>query len=177
MTGERDDLYRRAVKIFGLAGHDVRWPYGLNAPRRSLKTAEPEEHDRLLGLATVAQRTIVEWAERYGLRASSSGCCPRWLQRYASRRCAQRTCACSGPDHGWLDHSVFWLKDREPAVITSAPYHILPEDKELISGWLNGEIPLRAAFGVGWYGFGAHQVVMWRPDRIEDVEPAAPAAR
>lgn len=174
MTIFSDDFRARATRIFGLVDGRVRWPYGLAVPDGSLRRRDPAQYERVLERVIVAQETIVAWAERHEVKKSAIRCCPRWLQRYASRRCPSSACGFSGADHGWLDHSNFWLKDGLPAVITSAPYHIRTEDEERIRHWTGAEPGLLVAFGVGWYGLGTRQVVMWRPDRIEAVEPATP---
>ncbi|WP_125533490.1 hypothetical protein [Streptomyces sp. WAC 06725] len=55
---------------------------------------------------------MVAWAQRYGLRLSEAGCCPRWLLRDGSQSCHPRyrvgdPCTRYGTprlDSGWLDH-------------------------------------------------------------------------
>lgn len=162
-----DDLHARAAVIFGTARGGVAWPYGLETPNRWRLRNHPELYERLRREQLVRQQTIVTWAERYGLKASPSRalCCPRWLQRAASRHCDYRTTRCVGLG-GWLDHGIGWLKDSRPAVITAAPYtgfafHL----KEL--EWWCGQAPfLRVAGGPGWYGYKTEQILMWRPDRV-----------
>jgi hypothetical protein len=122
------------------------------------------------------QRLLVDWAERHGLRASTSGCCPVWLLRDTSRQCGPEVgCKGMGGDSGsahWLDHAVYWLKDRRRAVITSAPYSITDAMKDRLAHWEATEPMLQVALGTGWYGNGTTQIVMWRADRIENAEPA-----
>jgi hypothetical protein len=103
-------------------------------------------------------------------------CCPWWLTRKVSRRCEFAKCTqygAGGDDRSWLDHTICWLKDGRPAVITSAPYNFGQEDRARIDQWLTEDTRLRVAYGAGWYGYTTTQIVMWRADRLEDVAPAA----
>lgn len=165
------DHHDRAAKIFGADGGDIRWPYGLETPHPRRSGLTGEQLQQAADHARVAQRLIVEWAEQYGITASRSGCCPRWLQRNASRRCSA-TCYRPGADYAWLDHPIYWLRNRRPAVITSALYYVGDEDRDRITWWTEQHPLLRAAFGTGWYGHGTTQIVLWRTDRAPEVAPA-----
>jgi hypothetical protein len=113
--------------------------------------------------------TIVEWAERYGLKASRVKCCPWWLTRNASRRCEFSKCA---SDERWLDHPICWIRGGKPIAITSPPYDDKVADNARIKSWLDHDDRLSVAFGKGWYGPATTQVVMWRNDRALVIEPA-----
>lgn len=176
-----DDLYARARKIFGSMDGRICWPYNLGIPpKRAFRNdPTPERYEGLVRRAQKAQLIIVEWAEQYGFKESGSGCCPWWLRGNVSRRCNLSSDACtrygSGstiPDHYWLDHPIFWLKDGRPAAITSAPYQVSAGDEDRIRWWLSEDSRLRVAYGTGWYGFGTRQILMWRTDRIDVVAPA-----
>lgn len=167
------DLNARAASIFGTADGAPRWPYGLQAPVRSRHRATFERETRRVQLA---QSTIVDWAEQYGLRATQAGCCPLWLLRPSSRRCATGACYnYGGLDYVWLDHQIGWLIKGRPAVITSAPYGDHHRHDPGIAEWLAKDRRLRTAYGTGWYGAGTTQIVVWRTDRITDTQPAGKA--
>lgn len=168
----KTSLHARAVRIFGADPGGIRWPYGLEDPSRHLKRTDPAAYERQQVEQPAAQRNIVEWAERYGLKESSAGCCPRWLQRSVSRTCPYDKCGSDTADAGWLDHPIRWIKDGKPVAITSAPYGLPEADDARIRWWLSEDPCLRVAYGPGWYGFGTTQVVMWRTDRIPVIEPA-----
>ncbi|MFB7275408.1 hypothetical protein [Streptomyces sp. NPDC056244] len=168
------DLATRASAVLDGSPGQVEWPYGLvTAARSAYKTqADFEEaiRDRRM-----AQYVLVAWAEEHGLRQSSTGCCPRWLQRRASRRCAVGNCTRYGPsarDSRWLDHTTAWLFDGRPAVLTSAPYSVQAEDDEHLRRWTTEDSRLRTTRGTGWYGFGTTQIVLWRADLLDTVVPA-----
>lgn len=127
-----------------------------------------------------AQRVIVEWADRYELKRSDKGCCPRWLQRNASRSCHNEACGKYGSgvrtDYGWLDHHIAWLFEGKPAAITSAPYGLGDKSMERLDWWQREDPRLSVAIGgEGWYGHGSIQVLMWRSDRISLMETAPDA--
>lgn len=171
-----DDLHDRATAVFGRGPDGIRWPYDVSGIDYRLKRTDPGRYRRDLEEITRKRELIVGWAERYGLKASPVHCCPWWLTRRVSRRCTPGRCTRYGtavPDHDWMDHSVFWLKDGRPAVITSAPYHLGDEDAGRIAWWTGQHTNLRSARGTGWYGFGTTQILMWRADRIAAVEPCA----
>lgn len=168
-----NDITTRATAIFGTREGTPAWPYGLETPhpRRSglsaVKLAAAKER------AQKAQRTIVEWAERYGLRATQIGCCPKWLLRPVSRRCPAGACNnFGGLDYVWLDHPIGWLVGGRPAALTSAPYDVQDDQDPGIREWLKKDDRLRSSYGPGWYGAGTTQIVMWRDDRIAEVRPA-----
>lgn len=169
------DLYDRAAKIFGSGPDGIRWPYDVSGLDRSLRRTDPERFRRQLAELERKQLVLVDWAERHGLKGSPVKCCPWWLTRKVSRRCEVNKCTQfgGGADRSWLDHTICWLKDSRPAVITSAPYNFGEEDRARIDHWLTEDTRLRAAYGAGWYGYGTQQIVMWRADRLEVVEPAA----
>lgn len=170
------DLHTRAAKIFKAEGGAIVWPYGLSIPSFRRSGLTRERYDQKALEQRAAQLLIVEWAERYGLRESRKGCCPIWLQGKTSRRCAPGACRnYGGLDYLWLDHTVAWLKDGKPAVITSAPYTQHGAENHEIRYWLDKDDRLRVAVGAGWYGHGTTQIVMWRADRIDTVVPATPA--
>ncbi|OKI16589.1 hypothetical protein [Streptomyces sp. CB03911] len=172
------DLFTRAAKIFGTNDHEIDWPYGIETPPLHLRRTDPDAFNARLPLQRAKQEAIVGWAEEYGLKRSVRGCCPRWLQRRSSRTCRPSrggdSCTHYGggrPDAGWLDHPVGWLKDGRPAALTSAPYQVLDEDLARIKWWTQQDPLLRYSLGDGWYGHGTRQVVLWRTDWIERVDP------
>ncbi|MGQ5579694.1 hypothetical protein [Streptomyces sp. ECR3.8] len=170
-----NDFHNRAAAIFGTREGTVAWPYGLETPHPRRSGLSRERLAKATAHAEAAQHTIVEWAERHGLRYSRTGCCQLWLLRKVSRTCPIGTCRNNGGrDYVWLDHVNGWLRDSRPAALTSAPYATEydaehPEIRECLAT----DERLRAAFGPGWYGHGTKQIVLWRTDRIDDVEPAA----
>lgn len=172
------DLYDRAARIFGVSHDEIRWPYEANGLDRSLRRTEPERYRAELDAYDRQRLVIVEWAERYGLKASHAGCCPWWLTRTTSRRCPVTKCSLYGTgwrvdETHWLDHPIRWNKDGKPAAITASPYDDNMSDNERIKWWLGKDPRLRVAFGAGWYGPSTTQVVMWRSDRIPVIEPAS----
>lgn len=177
-----DDLRTRAVRILGGTRGRPRWPYGLEdltlRDRPDMTAAEFQQNRET---NTAKQRTLVDWAERHRLRRSTSGCCPKWLQRQRSVRC--RPSWPGGPcphydppaetnDRAWMDHRMFWLRAGSPAVITSAPYGLSPESEARLSCWTADDPRLKWARGTGWYGYTTTQVVLWRQDLAPDIEPA-----
>lgn len=168
------ELNDRAAKIFRRDGQWC-WPYGMSAPGRDLRKRNPEQYEFHIRRVELGQRLIVEWAESYGLRTSDRGCCPRWLQGKVSRQCyPESRCTRSGVDSRWLDHPIYWLRDGRPAAITSAPYHISDDDEARLGWWLLEDPRLELGKGTGWYGMGTTQILLWRSDRIEHMEPAEP---
>ena len=173
-----DDLRQRATKIFGTAEGRPNWPYGLHDPQWRYKQTDPARYAREVAEQPEAQRVIVEWAERYGLRETHVACCPRWLLRSSSSRCAQCWGGKPEPDEHWLDHTVGWLLDRRPVAMTSAPYGVRSSDRERLAWWAEQDERLRVMTGgQGWYGYGTTQVLMWRADRIAHMETAPDARR
>lgn len=166
------DFYDRAAAVLGATANGVHWPYEANGVP---SLGDPNFQEKLAAVDRI-RLMMVEWAEQHGLKKSTVKCCPAWLTRPASRRCAPGTCTRSdstGPDHGWLDHRVHWLKDGRPAVITSSPYGGLSAtEKERIAWWLQQHANLRSVQGRGWYLPGSTQIVMWRADRIDEVRLA-----
>ncbi len=170
-------LPTRATAVFGRSSAGIAWPYGLATPTRRTYRNRPEAYEEALRRAGVAQETITAWAERYGLRSSPTGCCPRWLGRPTSRRCRDEGCTrydAPARDAGWLDHTVAWLCNGRPAALTSAPYGAGPEDQARLAWWTHKAPGLRTAEGKGWYGFGTAQIVMWRADILGEIKPAEP---
>ena len=169
------NVHDRAAAIFGSGPDGVYWPYDASGIDRSLRRTDPERFERDLAALEAKRRVIVEWAEHHGLKASTVQCCPWWLTRKVSRRCSPGNCTHYGsntPDSEWLDHTICWLKDSRPAVITSAPYNITDESTARIAWWLDQQPTLRTVQGEGWYGYGTRQIILWRADRIDSVEPA-----
>lgn len=171
-------FHTRAAKIFGTGQDGIYWPYDVSGIDRTLRRTNPERFQQQLTELERKRLVIVEWAEQHGLKGSPVKCCPWWLTRKVSRRCEFAKCTRYGSsaqtvDSGWLDHTMCWLKDSRPAVITSAPYNFRQKDRERIDWWLTKDTRLRTAHGAGWYGYGTTQVVLWRADRLEVVEPAA----
>ncbi|WP_143676331.1 hypothetical protein [Streptomyces sp. TLI_146] len=125
-------FYNRAVAVFGYAaGGRVAWPYGMANPERR---ADPPSFEQHRAEQRAKQEITVAWAEQYGLKANDSAYCPRWLAKNASRRCrwgseGERTHYATGEDQHWLDQTIGWLKDREPAALTTAPYSIDNDDR------------------------------------------------
>jgi len=174
------DLHDRAATVLGRNSDGVRWPYGLETPGFMERRRDPDGYEDRVTATRARQEVMVTWAERYGLRLSPAGCCPLWLGRGGSRRCMflpgwGTSCTRYGsphPDSGWMDHAVTWLKDSRPAVITSAPYDIDPKDEQRLEHWTRTDPQLKVARGMGWYGFSTTQIVLWRTDRIAELEPA-----
>jgi hypothetical protein len=175
------DLYDRAAAVLGTEEGDIRWPYGMSPPHPGEKRKNPETYEQRRAEQRAKQEAMVSWAERYGLKYSTAGCCPFWLQGKVSRRCrpygphADRcTRYGSGIDHSWLDHAVGWLKDGKPAALTSAPYGLehITEAPERLAYWQQQDSRLRIVTGPGWYSLATTQIVLWRTDRLEDVHPA-----
>lgn len=168
-------FYDRAVAVFGCAaGGRVAWPYGMANPECR---PDPAGFEQRCAEQRAKQEIMVAWAEGYGLKASDSACCPRWLTKNASRRCrwdseGECTHYATGEDQHWLDHTIGWLKNRKPAAITSAPYSIDDEDRARLDWWTSADPRLRVAEGPGWYNFHTQQIVLWRTDRIAQVAPA-----
>lgn len=174
IESETDGFRTRAARIFGTYDGGVAWPYGLAAPPARHSGLSPERLEKAIAHAHAAQRTIVEWAERHGLRYSKTGCCQLWLLRSTSRQCRPGTCRNNGGlDYAWLDHANGWLKDSRPAVVTSAPYSAgYDADNYEIKQCLASDGRLRVTFGSGWYGYGSRQIVLWRTDCLDEVEAA-----
>ncbi|WP_427251107.1 hypothetical protein [Bacillus cereus] len=172
-----NDLYDRAAAVLGQDERGIRWPYGLAPP---LRRTDPATYEQRAADTRARQEVMVTWAQRYGLRLSEAGCCPRWLLRDGSQGCRPRygigdPCTRYGtphPDSGWLDHPVTWLKDTRPAVLTAAPYDVGDHDRRRLAHWERADPRLRSAIGTGWYGFGTTQIVLWRSDRIAELRAA-----
>jgi len=180
----RDEFDERAYRIFGKAIGKINWPYGLNDPDWSVRRRNPERYAIECAEQDEARRVAVEWAERYGLRATDKACCPRWLLRNASQRCWMGNDKCTRfgggefiHDSDWLDHGSGWLLNGKPVAITSAPYHVRDEDQARLDMWAQDDRLKYVLGGPGWYGFTTTQVVMWRADRIAEMEPAPDAGR
>ncbi|MFE4335752.1 hypothetical protein ACFRQM_42135 [Streptomyces sp. NPDC056831] len=174
------DLFDRAAAVLGRYSGGIRWPYGLETPGFMERRRDPENYKQRVIDTKARQEVMVAWAERYGLRLSPAGCCPLWLGRDTSQRCRHRIgygdpCTrygSSSSDRSWMDHSVTWLKESRPAVITSAPYNVHPKDEERLTYWQQTDPRLRVSRGPGWYGYSTTQIVLWRSDRIAAVAPA-----
>jgi hypothetical protein len=175
------DLYDRATAVLGTEDGGIRWPYGMGPPHRREKRKDPEKYEQRLIQELAKAEAMVSWAERYGLKYSPAGCCPFWLQGTVSRRCRpygphrdRCTRYGTGVDHAWLDHAVGWLKEGKPTALTSAPYnleHIL-EAPERLAYWPQQDGRLKVVTGPGWYSTATTQIILWRTDRLEDVQPA-----
>lgn len=168
------DLQTRATRLFGRAvGGGVAWPYGLSTPARRTYRGRPAEYEEVLQGRLAAQETITAWAEKGGLRRSPAGCCPHWLQRPSSRRCRNGGCThfdAPALDCGWMDHTIAWLYGGRPAALTSAPYGVTQEHRARLSWWTQQHPALSTTQGVGWYGFGTTQIVMWRTDIFDPAQ-------
>jgi hypothetical protein len=174
------DIHDRGAAIFGAGPDGVYWPYDASGIDHRLRRTDPERFRQQLAHLHRRREVIVGWAEWYGLKSSSVTCCPSWLTRKVSRRCAFERCTRYGTsaqavDSPWMEHTICWLKDGRPAVITSAPYHVSAESSARIAWWLEQQPNLRTVQGEGWYGFGTTQIIVWRADRIATVEPAVGA--
>ncbi|AJF70424.1 hypothetical protein [Streptomyces vietnamensis] len=170
------ELSTRAAAVLGGSPGAVKWPYGLTPAARSSYKSQDAYEAAVQGRLE-AQELLVAWAEEHGLRQSSTGCCPRWLQRSSSRQCRDGACTRQDPpalDAYWLDHTVGWLLGGRPAVLTSAPYHFEHQDQERLRWWTTQDPLLRSARGTGWYGFDTTQIVVWRADLLETVTPLGP---
>jgi len=167
----------RAIAVFGKndAG-GVAWPYGVGATVPN-PTWSPEQHRAHLQDREEAKQLVFDWAQKYGLRRTDTGCCPVWLQQARNSRCGgRRVCAhfgTQGRDCSWFDHTAMWTFDKQPAVITSAPYEIHRTYEAELDRWVKEDPRLAYTFGgTGWYGNGTHQVILWRTDLVEVIEPA-----
>jgi hypothetical protein len=176
------DLYDRAAAVLGTDGGAIRWPYGMSPAQRSYTREEPpEEYAQRVAEKRAKQEAMVVWAERHGLKYTPHGCCPPWLRGNTNRRCRphQERSACTRyrnetPDHDWLDHAVGWLKDGKPAALTSAPYGLehITEAPARLAYWPQQDPRLKAVTGEGWYSPATTQIILWRTDRLENVQPA-----
>jgi hypothetical protein len=173
------DLLSRAVRIFGTNGDgDADWPYGLHTPHRGYNAADRAEYIAELPGQRAKQELIVDWADGHGLKRSV-GCCPVWLRKDFSRSCngtRNGSGACTQHDEGhgiwrWLEHPIGWNKDGRPAALTSSPYRLTAGDKDRLDWWTAQDERLRYVIGDGWYGCGSQQVVLYRADRIDRVDP------
>lgn len=176
------DLYDRAAAVLGTEDGVIRWPYGMSPPHPGEKRKDPEKYEQRWAQQRAKQEAMVSWAERHGLKYSPAGCCPFWLQGNVSRRCrpydphADRcTRYGTSTDHSWLDHAVGWLKNGRPAVLTSAPYNLehITEAPERLAYWEQHDDRLKVVTGPGWYSTATTQIILWRTDRLQAVEPAA----
>ncbi|WP_432038696.1 hypothetical protein [Streptomyces cucumeris] len=180
MTAPVPDLYTRAALVFGKTDRGgIAWPYGVADPDRSNYRGPngPTEYEERLKDRRIAQRVVTEWAERHGLKKSTTGCCPLWLLRRVSRRCTSTVIPCthygsSTPDRGWLDHLTAWTKNGKPAALTSAPYSLPASDEARLTWWTQEDPRLHVARGKGWYGLSTTQIVMWRSDLLAALDPA-----
>ena len=170
------DFLARAAAVLGGQGRRIGWPYGLETPAASAWRRDPAIFERRVRENDARRQILVAWAERYGLRRSPAGCCPLWLCREHSRRCTSPgpRPACSRAR--WMDHTVTWLKDSRPAVLTAAPYNVVSKDEEDLALWPRFDSRLRSAQGPGWYGYDTTQIILWRTDRIAEIAPAGPGA-
>lgn len=176
------DLYDRAAAVLGTTSDGIRWPYGMSPPHPGEKRRNPETYEHRLVQQRAKQESMVSWAEQHGLKYSPAGCCPGWLQGKTSRRCrpygpSADRCTRYGNsniDHSWLDHAVGWLKNGVPAVLTSAPYGLehITEAPERLAYWQQQDERLKVVTGPGWYSLATTQIILWRTDRLETVEPA-----
>ena len=188
MNTTKQDFYTRAVRVFGTRTDEpglpeVDYPYDVDSGQvnRALRRSDPDLYQQQWDELNDRRRLIVEWAERYGLKQSHKGCCPRWLLGTKSLSCLgkwrpwsqQPECTYTA-DSGWLDHKVAWLKDGVPVALTSAPYAVSDDDRKRVAEWLARDDRLRVAYGTGWYGYGTSQVILWRADRVENLAPAEP---
>ncbi|MGW0467654.1 hypothetical protein ACWDX6_20680 [Streptomyces sp. NPDC003027] len=170
-----DDLDRRGAAVFGSSRGEVNWPYDTpGVINLALRRTDRPAYDREVAEMQAKQEAIVSWAERHGLRASSTSCCLLWLTREVSRRCpSMDTCHTGGrASRSWFHHPLFWLKNGQPAVVTSVSWHFSEEDRSDVDWWTRAFPSLRSERGQGWYGFGTSQVLLWRSDRIRTVRPA-----
>ena len=170
----------RAITVFGktdLGG--VAWPYGVGAQQRRPHDWSEDRYAEHLKDREEAQQLVYDWAQKHGLRRSHKGCCPLWLQRPRNTRCAtDRTCNRYGADTAsldrrWMDHTATWTFDKQPAAITSAPYSIHQEYRERLDWWAKEDPRLAVAYGgAGWYSQSTTQIILWRTDLVEVIEPA-----
>lgn len=174
-------LHKRAAAVLGTDGGAIRWPYGMGPEVRSVLYPESAEaFAERVEQHKAKQEAMVSWAERYGLKYAPHVCCPPWLQGNANRRCRpyREGSNCTryvngGPDRGWLDHVVGWLKDGKPAVLTSAPYTLeILKPPARLAFWTVTDERLKVTAGDGWYSPATTQLILWRADRLEDVQPA-----
>lgn len=170
------DLHNRAAAIFGSSADGVHWPYDVSGIDHTLRRKDPEAFEKKLAELTAKREVLVAWAEKHGLKKSPVKCCPWWLTRKTSRLCPKGTCTRYGtstPDRLWLDHAIHWLKNGKPAVISSAPYNFEEEDQARLALWTSTQPELSSAQGEGWYGYHTRQILIWRSDRIDSVQPAS----
>lgn len=167
----------RAIAIFGrndVGG--IAWPYGVGEQIPNPGWS-PEELQAHLKDREEAKQIAFDWAQKHGLKQTDKGCCPVWLQQDRNSRCSgKRECARYGNHAGgcsWMDHTAMWTFDKQPAVITSAPYEIYQGYREELNQWVQRDPRLAIAYGkTGWYGNGTYQIVLWRTDLIDVIEPA-----
>ncbi|MCX4606805.1 hypothetical protein OG402_40990 [Streptomyces anulatus] len=169
----------RAKSIFGTNDEGgVAWPYGVAPQNPKPRDWSPEQYQAHLADREAAQQLAFDWALKHGLKRDDNGCCPVWLQQNRNSRCGggRRDCARFGMrtrDCGWMDHTAVWTFDRKPAAITSAPYEIQPGHREELDRWVKEDPRLAVAYGgTGWYGHDTSQVILWRTDLVEVIDPA-----
>lgn len=167
----------QARAIFGKNDEGgVAWPYGVGATIRN-PSRSPEEQRAHLADRAEAKQLVFDWAQKHGLKRTDNGCCPVWLQQNRNSRCGgPRVCARFGMNSrgcDWMDHVATWTFDRKPVAITSAPYELHQGYRDELDQWVDEDPRLGVAYGgTGWYGLGTKQIVLWRTDLIEVIQPA-----
>lgn len=168
---------KRVVAVVGGPQSAPWWPYGVGIVRRQrFKTVE--DYQRHVNERHAAQLSLVEWAERNGLRQARRSCCVAWLLRDRTRVCTR---GCSTRRDLRIDHVTSWTRDGKPAVVANTPYNVGSMTDfltEYAAEMTSADERLRVAWTdqPGWYGrpsgIPTGQVFLWRSDVIEEVAPA-----
>ncbi|MFF2751751.1 hypothetical protein ACFVVA_40215 [Kitasatospora sp. NPDC058048] len=166
MTNARS---RRRVVPGSRSGQE---PYELVAPATMAGLqkwrALPEEQRRRQEQSwSTRMQTCIAWAEEHGVRLGRTGGHPDWLLGKTVRRNYD-----SLPS--WLDHPLYWVKDRRPAAITASLYGYEHREDE-VHGWVAGKPGIGLATGPGWYHDGTVQIVLWNRDVLGEAVTAADA--
>lgn len=134
----------------GLGGVD--WPHNMGDRR-----------------ATVAQqRRLIEWAWIRQLREGNrvNDCCVHWLKRDIDVPCAHLfTESAPGKRGGWREHSISFTWEGKPAVMRSAPHHLLGHELAELAG-LDADPDLTVYVTSTWYGSRAIGVEVWNTKRM-----------
>lgn len=125
-------LKERGARILG----PYSWPYGVD---------------------TVESKTkLLNWAERFDLRLSSSNC--KGLHWLRIGRCTIPSCGAELVPN-WMNHRTNWNYKSKPAVITTHTYVLNDDDLRKLAE-LSREFEV-LIHGESWYGFGSFAVEVW----------------
>ena len=118
------------------------WPYGAGIDVRS-------------------RQRLLDWAENYGLRRSTSNCqALHWLQ---TGRCGVRLCNRLG---SWMDHVTKWSRNGKPALILAQPYGLRAAKLRPL---LDDDSLHMLVHAQGWYGCGTVAIEIWRKDAHDEM--------